>query len=184
MTMSQSINICFSRCSGDVLSFCSLAIKLFRGSLTVSETFFFKHPFISFPVRRNARWLYKSAPFCLSCSRLSKQMNLFCIRAWKLSCGKVSPFGEGKPEHCGSNAQWSQQPRTSAAITQPCTQREKSALEAQLYTQGSQSPPLTIKTSAFQIAASRLALGKLILSDAVKVLKTIHFPWASFTTGS
>lgn len=95
MTMSQSINICFSRCSGDVLSFCSLAIKLFRGSLMVSETFFFKHPFISFPVRRNARWLYKSAPFCLSCSRLSKQMNLFCIRAWKLSCGKVSPFGEG-----------------------------------------------------------------------------------------
>lgn len=47
MTMSQSINICFSRCSGDVLSFCSLAIKLFRGSLTVSETFFFNIP--SFP---------------------------------------------------------------------------------------------------------------------------------------
>jgi hypothetical protein len=61
---------------------------------------------------------------------------------------------------------------TSAAITQPRTQRgEKSVLEAYLYAQGSQSPFLTIQTSALQITASRLGLGKLSLSDAIKVIK-------------
>lgn len=109
---SWPINIYFPSCSEGILLFCfggSLETKLFRGSLMVSETSDL-HASFSFPVKQNASWLYKSAPFCVSHSCLSKQISLLCISAWKLSCERVCSSGKGKPECCISHAQWTSSP--------------------------------------------------------------------------
>ena len=73
--------------------------KFFGVNLTsVSDLLFFFH-FVSClsHISHHSREL---APFCLSCSCLSKQISLLCIRAWKFNCGRVSPSNEGKPEWC------------------------------------------------------------------------------------
>lgn len=125
--MSWPVSIYFSWCSESILLFCfggSLEIKLFRGSDMVSETSDLQ-AFVSFPVRQSASWLYKSAPFCLSRSCLSKQISLLCISAWKLSCERVCSSGEGKPEVCGSHAQWTSSPHICSNHTTSHSERGK-----------------------------------------------------------